>query len=170
MDDLEVPCKQKVRGSIPLVGSHVKGLFLDREEAFSILYSSGIQLRGLMIETRMLSFVAWRDGHYPGLGELLATLSPLVAGYEWRMIIDWSNPSVEVSADAWLNSAEVLRLFDARVQLIDGEAIGRGVSSSASDVRLRAFDSGSWDVWTTRPDVAWRVSQLYPDAAELEEW
>ncbi|MFC5822692.1 hypothetical protein [Nonomuraea insulae] len=120
---------------------------------------------------RMLTFRAWREHHhYLGLEELLTSLEPLIETYEWRLTIDWLIPAIEMPENIWLSTDQVLQLFGSHPQLVDGEAEGRRVGSSATDVRLRALDSSLWDVQTARPDVAVRISELYPDAVELKEW
>ncbi|MET9251954.1 hypothetical protein [Nonomuraea sp. NPDC003709] len=118
----------------------------------------------------MLTFAAWRDGRYLGLEELLRSLGTLIDSYEWRLTIDWLIPEIEIHGDVWLSTYQVLQLFESHPQLVDGEAEGRRVGSSAPDVRLRAFDSTSWDVQTARPDVAGRIRELYADAVGLEKW
>ncbi|MGW0807560.1 hypothetical protein [Nonomuraea sp. NPDC002799] len=124
-----------------------------------------------MAETRMLTFAAWRDGHCLGLEELLRSLGPLIDSYEWRLAIDWLIPEIEIPEDVWLSTDQVLQLFDSHPQLVDGEAEGRRAGSSTPDVvRLRAFDSTSWDVQMARPDVARRIGELFPDAVEFEKW
>ncbi|WP_327088372.1 hypothetical protein OIE66_39640 [Nonomuraea sp. NBC_01738] len=123
-----------------------------------------------MAETRMLTFAMWRDGHCLGLEELLRSLGPLIETYEWRLTIDWLIPEIEIPQDMWLSTAQVVQLFESHLQLVDGEAEGRKAGSSIPNVCFRAFDSGSWDVQTARPDVAGRIGELYPDAVELEKW
>jgi hypothetical protein len=105
-----------------------------------------------------------------GLEELLRSLGPLIESYEWRLTTDWLIPEIEIPGGVWLSTGQVLLLFESHPQLVDGEAEGRGSGSSTPDVRLRAFDSASWDVQTARPDVAGRISELFPDAVEFEKW
>ncbi|GGT33077.1 hypothetical protein ACFFV7_33635 [Nonomuraea spiralis] len=98
------------------------------------------------------------------------SLGPLIETYEWRLTIDWMIPEIEIPGDVWLATDQVLQLFESEPQLVDGEAEGRRAGSLTADVRLRAFDSGSWDVQTARPDVAGRIGEIYPDAVELDNW
>ncbi|TYB52799.1 hypothetical protein FXF51_51005 [Nonomuraea sp. PA05] len=105
-----------------------------------------------------------------GVEELLTALGPLIEGYEWRLSIDWLIGEIEGSGGGWLPTDEVVRLFAARPQLVDGEVEGRRGGCAPSDVQLRASDSTSWDVRTARADVAARIGELFPDAVELTTW
>ncbi|WP_433370571.1 hypothetical protein [Streptosporangium sp. CA-115845] len=128
-----------------------------------------------MTEIRILSFAAWRGGHYVGLAEVLASLGALIEGHRWQLIIDWLvSPETEAITEAAANSLVTTRhlidLFSGDGQLIDGELVGYADSSSVPEVRIRAFDSGHWDVQTDSPELLEKIIMLYPDAHELPEW
>lgn len=128
-----------------------------------------------MTGVRVLSFAAWRGGHYVGLAEVLASLGTLIEGHRRRLIIDWLvSPEVEAITEATANSpvttSRLIDLFSGDCQLIDGELVGYGDSPSVPEVRIRAFDSGYWDVQTGSPELLGKIIALYPDAHELPEW
>lgn len=128
-----------------------------------------------MTGLRILSFAAWRKGRYVGLAEVLASLGVLIEGYRWRLIIDWLvSPETEAITEAMANSpvttSHLVDLFSGDCQLIDGEFVGYADSPSVPEVRIRAFDSGHWDVQTDRPELLEKIIMLYPDAQELPEW
>ncbi|MEU4541202.1 hypothetical protein AB0G15_40855 [Streptosporangium sp. NPDC023825] len=128
-----------------------------------------------MTEIRVLSFAAWRGGHYIGLAEVLASLGTLIEGHRWQLIIDWLvSPETEAITEATANSlvttSRLIDLFSGEGQLIDGELVGHGDSPSVPEVSIRAFDSGYWDVQTGSPELLKKIVSLYPDAHELPEW
>ncbi|MGS2645772.1 hypothetical protein [Streptosporangium sp. LJ11] len=128
-----------------------------------------------MTGIRVLSFAAWQGGHYVGLAEVLASLGTLIEGHRWRLIIDWLvSPEIEAITEARANSlvttSRLIDLFSGEGQLIDGELVGYADSSSEPQVRIRAFDSGHWDVQTGGPELLEKIIVLYPDAHELPEW
>ncbi|MFD8556596.1 hypothetical protein ACWDOR_20000 [Streptosporangium canum] len=128
-----------------------------------------------MTEIRIFSFAAWRGGRYVGLAEVLASLGALIEGHRWQLIIDWLvSPETEAITEATANSlvttSHLIDLFSGDGQLIDGELVGYADSPSAPEVRIRAFDSGHWDVQTDSPELLEKIIMLYPDAHELPEW
>lgn len=128
-----------------------------------------------MTGTRILSFAAWRGGRYVGLAEVLASLGSVIEDHRWRLIIDWLvSPELEAiteaTASSLVSTREIVELFSVDCQLIDGEIVGHGGSSSVPEVRIRAFDSGHWDVRTDSSELLEKIVMLYPDAHELPEW
>ncbi|MER5650938.1 hypothetical protein [Streptosporangium sp. NPDC002524] len=128
-----------------------------------------------MNEIRVLSFLAWRGDRRVGLAEVLTSLGVLVEGHRWQLIIDWLvSPELEAITEATANSSvttsRLIDLFGGDCQLIDGELVGYGDSPSVPEVRIRAFDSGHWDVRTGSPELLERILMLYPDARELPGW
>ncbi|MFG3437827.1 hypothetical protein ACGF0J_11365 [Nonomuraea sp. NPDC047897] len=128
-----------------------------------------------VIGTRILSFKAWRGGRYVGLAEVLTSLGTLIDGHRWRLTIDWLvSPELEAiteaTADSLVTTGRLIELFSVECQLIDGELVGHGDSPSAPEVKIRAFDSGHWDVQTDSPELLEKIIMLYPDAQELPEW
>ncbi|MER5624837.1 hypothetical protein ABT061_27770 [Streptosporangium sp. NPDC002544] len=128
-----------------------------------------------MTGIRILSFVAWRGGRYVGLAEVLASLGALIESHRWQLIIDWlvspeTEAIVEATANSLVTTSHLIDLFSGDCQLIDGELVGYGDSPSAPEVRIRAFDSGHWDVRTDSSELLEKIIMLYPDAHELPEW
>ncbi|MEU0483464.1 hypothetical protein ABZ260_30285 [Streptosporangium sp. NPDC006013] len=128
-----------------------------------------------MTEIRILSFAAWRGGHYVGLAEVLASLGASIEGHRWELIIDWllspqAEAITEATADSLVTTRRLIELFSVECQLIDGELVGHGDSPSVPEVKIRAFDSGYWDVQTDSPELLEKIIMLYPDAHELPEW
>ncbi|WP_329088549.1 MULTISPECIES: hypothetical protein [unclassified Streptosporangium] len=128
-----------------------------------------------MTGIRVLSFAAWRGGHYVGLAEVLTSLGALIEGYRWRLIIDWLVSAeleaiTEATANSLVTTSRLIDLFSGDCRLIDGELVGYGDSLSVPEVRIRAFDSGHWDVRTGSPELLEKIIVLYPDAHELPEW
>lgn len=118
----------------------------------------------------MLTFAAWRGGRNLGLAELISSLGSLVEGYEWQLDIEWIIPEIPIPQHAWLTTDHLLELFESQPQLVDGEVMGRMVGASTPDLCVRALDGGWWDIRTSKVDVLRRIRELYPDAAQLEEW
>ncbi|MEU7988290.1 hypothetical protein AB0B56_25805 [Streptosporangium canum] len=128
-----------------------------------------------MTEIRILTFKAWREKRYVGLAEVLASLGPMLEGYRWQLIIDWllspqAEAITEATADSLVTTGRLIELFSVECQLIDGELVGYGDSPSVPEVRIRAFDSGYWDVQTDSLELVEKIVMLYPDAHELPEW
>ncbi|WP_406319546.1 hypothetical protein OHA77_19730 [Streptosporangium sp. NBC_01639] len=128
-----------------------------------------------MTEIRILSFAAWRGGHYVGLAEVLASLGALIEGYRWQLIIDWlvspeTGAITEAAANSLVTTNHLIDLFSGDCQLIDGELMGYADSQPVPEVRIRAFDSGHWDVRTGNSELLKKIIVLYPDAHELPEW
>lgn len=128
-----------------------------------------------MTEIRILSFAAWREKRYVGLAEVLVSLGPMLEGYRWQLIIDWllspqAEAITEATADSPVTTGRLIELFSVECQLIDGELVGYADSPLAPEVKIRAFDSGYWDVQTDSPELVEKIIVLYPDAHELPEW
>ncbi|OUC97624.1 hypothetical protein [Streptosporangium minutum] len=128
-----------------------------------------------MTGTRILTFKAWREKRYVGLAEVLTSLGPVLEGYRWELVIDWLvSPQAEAitgaTAGSLVTAGRLIELFSVECQLIDGELVGHGDSPSAPEVKIRAFDSGHWDVQTGSPELLEKIVTLYPDAQELPEW
>ncbi|MGJ6969242.1 hypothetical protein ACSDR0_45870 [Streptosporangium sp. G11] len=125
-----------------------------------------------MTGTRVLSFAAWRGGHYVGLAEVLTSLGALIEGHRWQLIIDWlvspkTDEITEATANSLVTTSHLIDLFGGDCQLIDGELVGYADSSSVPEVRIRAFDSGYWHVRADSPELLEKITVLYPDAHEL---
>ncbi|WP_436758291.1 hypothetical protein [Streptosporangium sp. V21-05] len=128
-----------------------------------------------MTGIRVLSFTAWREGRYVGLAEVLTSLGTLIEDYRWRLIIDRLVSAelesiTEATANSLVTTSRLIDLFSGEGQLIDGELVGYGDSPSVPEVRIRAFDSGHWDVQTGSPELLEKIIMLYPDAHELPKW
>ncbi|MEU4411123.1 hypothetical protein AB0F88_42015 [Streptosporangium sp. NPDC023963] len=128
-----------------------------------------------MTGIRVLSFAAWRGGRYVGLAEVLTSLDTLIEDHRWQLIIDWLVSSeteaiAEATANSLVTTSRLIDLFSGEGQLIDGELVGYGDSPSVPEVRIRAFDSGHWDVQTGSPELLEKIIVLYPDAHDLPEW
>jgi hypothetical protein len=130
--------------------------------------------------SRILSFKAWRGDdrgrrHYVGLAEVLTSLGAMVEGHRWRLTVDWlMSPEAEAIASVTANSlvatGDLIELFTADSQLIDGELVGYHGSLLVPDVTIRASDSSWWDVRTDRSELLEKITLLFPDAYELPEW
>ncbi|MET8046201.1 hypothetical protein ABZU75_01250 [Streptosporangium sp. NPDC005286] len=88
--------------------------------------------------------------------------------------LDWlvspeTEAIVEATANSLVTTSRLIDLFSGDCQLIDGELVGYGDSPSAPEVRIRAFDSGRWDVQTDGLELLEKIIMLYPDAHELPE-
>ncbi|MEU0483302.1 hypothetical protein ABZ260_29460 [Streptosporangium sp. NPDC006013] len=91
-------------------------------------------------------------------------------GFLDRLVSPETEAIVEATANSLVTTRHLIDLFSGDGQLIDGEPVGYGDSPSAPEVRIRAFDSGRWDVRTDSPELLEKIIMLYSDAHELPEW
>ncbi|MEV0582744.1 hypothetical protein [Nonomuraea sp. NPDC050310] len=110
------------------------------------------------------------------MAELLASLGSAVEGHLWRVIAEeWSASSTgeaiaSLDEDQLVSTAHLINLFPDGSQLIWGGLVGYPQGSPTADIKIRAFDSTSWDVQSNDPDVWETILRLHPSAQDLTEW
>jgi hypothetical protein len=101
-----------------------------------------------------VTFPAWQEGRYVGLGEVLRALGISdIAGFQWRLKLEELAPHPgaeefeQASEREGISTPELLRLADAGTQIIDGQLLGFSLLTDTSPTLvIRAVHSTWWDI------------------------
>jgi hypothetical protein len=126
---------------------------------------------------RYLSLPAWRDGRPLYLSELILAFGWSVVDLTWSCNALEIGPGPEISSleavagnNKRLTTLELLHLATPYVQVIDGELIGYNEHDGQVQpaVLIRAVDSTSWDLGILDEENSQRITDIFPEAVELD--
>jgi len=124
-----------------------------------------------------VTFPAWEGQRYVGLAEVLVVLGAPILDLVWQVQAHdvAPEPGAEelerLQATERVHALVLLRHAAPNTQIVDGEVTGYAHEHAVEPVIcIRAVDSTSWDVGSSREDLIRPLLRRFPEAMKIANW